>query len=195
MDLEDGRFLVKLAREAIENYIRKGAKPMSKEKKKFEESGVFVTLHTYPDRKLRGCIGYPQPSPLVEALVDSAISAATNDYRFPPVSEGELDKIIVEITILSKPVLITAKPEEYPKKIKIGRDGLIVEHGFNSGLLLPIVPVEWGWDEEEFLSQTCVKAGLDPLMWLDKRTKVYKFTGQIFAEEKPRGDVKETKLM
>ncbi|MBU4502657.1 MAG: TIGR00296 family protein, partial [Nanoarchaeota archaeon] len=78
--------------------------------------------------------------------------------------------------------------------IKIGRDGLIAEAGFYRGLLLPQVPVEQEWDKETFLSHTCMKAGLMPDAWLDKRTKIYKFQAQVFSEASPNGEIKEREL-
>jgi uncharacterized protein (TIGR00296 family) len=80
-------------------------------------------------------------------------------------------------------------PKEYIGKIKVGQDGLIVENGFCRGLLLPQVPVEWKWDEETFLCQCCVKAGLSPDSWLVKGTRVYKFSSIIAEELAPKGDV------
>ncbi|KAG2476752.1 MAG: hypothetical protein NPMRTH5_600004 [Nitrosopumilales archaeon] len=79
--------------------------------------------------------------------------------------------------------------KEYPSQIKVGRDGLIVKHGFNSGLLLPQVPVEYRWTEEEFLGYTCEKAGLPKDCWRDKETQVQKFEGIVFKEETPKGKV------
>jgi hypothetical protein len=96
---------------------------------------------------------------------------------------------------LTPPELIKVNnPKEYPKKIKVGRDGLIVKKGWASGLLLPQVPVEWKWDEEEFLSQTCWKAGLPPETWLSPGVEIYSFQGQVWCEEKPRGKVVRKEL-
>jgi uncharacterized protein (TIGR00296 family) len=97
---------------------------------------------------------------------------------------------VVEVTILTPPEEIkVADRKELPKVVEVGKDGLIAEFGPYRGLLLPQVPVEWGWNAEEFLSQTCMKAGMSPDMWLDRRTTLYRFEGQIFAEESPRGPV------
>ena len=184
-NLEEGEELVRIARKNIENYLSSGKKIELKEvKEKYKEKmGVFVTLKK--NEELRGCIGYPRPVlPLIEALLDVSISAAVRDPRFPPVSLKEMEKITVEITILTPPELIKSDPKDYPKNIEVGRDGLIVEKGFFSGLLLPQVPIEWNWDEEEFLANTCMKAGLPIDSWLDPDIKVYKFQGQIFGEEK-----------
>ena len=198
LDLEKGRFLVKLARTAVEEYLRSGVKiepPPDTPPELYENRGVFVTLKTYPHKELRGCIGYPEPiMPLALATIDAAISAATRDPRFYPVGLEELPKLLFEVTVLTPPQPIDAPPEELPRAIKVGRDGLIVRCGYASGLLLPQVPVEWGWNEEEFLAQTCVKAGLPPNCWLDPRCQFYKFQGQIFTEVEPYGEVVEEKI-
>lgn len=197
LSLEEGKFLVNLARKAVEEYLKNGKKlevPEKIDAKLLQPCGVFVTINKVcgKERELRGCIGYPYPTtPLVEAIIDSAISSAVRDPRFHPLSPKELGKVVFEISVLTPPQIIEAKkPDEYPKKIKIGRDGLIVEKGVFKGLLLPQVPVEWKWDEEEFLCQCCVKAGLPPDCWLLNGTKIYKFQAIIFEEEKPGGEVK-----
>jgi hypothetical protein len=192
MDMEDGKIAVKLARESIETFIRDGRRTDIVRRTPFdEERGVFVTINK--DKQLRGCIGYPYPiKPLGEAIVDSAINAATNDPRFPSLSVKELAEIKIEVTILGKPEKLDVKPKDLPREIKIGRDGLIVKRGFYQGLLLPQVPVEWNWDTEEFLCQTCFKARLPPDCWLDDSTEVYRFKGQIFEERE--GEIVEKKI-
>lgn len=187
LSLEDGKKLVKYARSVIEKHV-KGEKIEDLEN--FEEkAGVFVTINLYPSHDLRGCIGIPEPVyPLRKAIKESAVSAC-HDPRFPDLREEELDRIVIEVTVLTPPELMKCEPTEYPKKIKIGRDGLMVEKGIYKGLLLPQVPVEHKWNEEEFLSQTCIKAGLPPDAWFDKDTKVYKFQGEIFAEKEPKGEI------
>ncbi|ASA76860.1 TIGR00296 family protein [Thermococcus sp. 5-4] len=198
---EWGEFLVRLARRAIEEYFRNGRTikpPEDTPPELWEKMGVFVTInkrHAPPQMALRGCIGFPLPVyPLVEATIKAAIYAAVDDPRFPPVRESELNDLVIEVSVLTPPEPIEGPPEERPKKIKVGRDGLIIEKGIYSGLLLPQVPIEWGWDEEEFLAQTCWKAGLPPDCWLDESTKVYRFTAEIFEEEKPGGPVKRKPL-
>lgn len=202
--IDDGRFLVKLARRAVEEYLSSGTKIRIRaadvpNPKLLEKSGVFVTLEKVAGdgRSLRGCIGYPLPVlPLAEATIDSALSAAFNDPRFPPVSMAELGSIVFEVSILTPPVKVEAvAPRDLPSKIKVGRDGLIVESGFYKGLLLPQVPVEYGWDEETFLAECCMKAGLPPDAWLSKKTTVYKFTAEIFAESSPNGEVVQKPLV
>ena len=180
---DDGKYLLDLAKDAIETYVKEYDKidvPSDCPEHLREKLGVFVTLNK--NNNLRGCIGYPEPIfPLVEATIDSAISAAVRDPRFPEVGESELDSLEYEITVLTKPELIEVdKPIDYLDNIIIGEDGLIVEKGFYRGLLLPQVAPEHNMDKEEFLSHTCLKAGLRPDAWLNKDTKVFKFQGQIF---------------
>jgi len=111
------------------------------------------------------------------------------------MKRSELDKCTIEISVLTLPEMMkVSDPKEYPKNIMVGRDGLIVEYGYYSGLLLPIVPVEQKWDEKEFLSQTCYKAGIPPDMWLSPKVKIYRFQSQVFKEERPGGKVVEVKL-
>lgn len=193
---EEGEKAVKFAREVVDGYV-KGKKIEDRDlgKKFREKSGAFVTILTYPDRGLRGCIGIPEPIYDLKTSIIESAKSATRDPRFPPLTREELPNIIIEVTILTPPRLIEVRsPKEYLEKIKIGRDGLIVEKGFYRGLLLPQVPVEWKWDVEEFLSQTCIKAGLPPDAWIDEDTKVYSFQGQIFAEREPYGEVEERKI-
>jgi uncharacterized protein len=201
LSLEEGKFLIKLARSAVNEKLERGKTiqpPKETPKKLFEQCGVFVTISTpsHGEKELRGCIGYPYPtSPLVEAVIDSAINAATQDPRFEPMSLRELSKVVFEVSVLTPPEHVEVKnPKEYLSKIKVGEDGLIVEKGFYRGLLLPQVPIEWGWCEEEFLCQCCVKAGVPPDSWLTKDAKIYKFKAIIFEEETPLGEVKRVNL-
>lgn len=189
----DGEKAVRAARKVVENYVKDCKIPALNLPSTFsQKGGVFVTLKTYPQDDLRGCIGYPEPiAPLGEALIDSAVSAATRDPRFFPVSEEELSGLVVEVSLLTPPEPIEVQSnEELPGKVKIGEDGLIVERGHARGLLLPQVPVEWGWGAEEFLMQTCCKAGLMPEAWKDSKTRFLKFQAEVFSEEKPGGAVR-----
>lgn len=194
---EDGRLAVRAARAVIESHVRKEAPPKLTLPADFKnKSGVFVTLTTHPAGDLRGCIGYPEPLlALEDALRDSAVSACSRDPRFPPVKPSELDGIRVEVSLLTPPEEIKVKkPSELPKQVKVGEDGLIVQRGWGRGLLLPQVPVEWGWDSEDFLTQTCLKAGLPPDAWLEEGTKVFKFQAEVFSEDGPRGEVRRRSL-
>ena len=187
----DGIELVKMARKVVTEFLRNDSKISdSKFDSKFDfSSGVFVTINKEND--LRGCIGYPTPvKRLCDGLVDAAISAAIRDPRFTPVTIDELDKITFEVTVLTPPEEIKVEEHsEYLSEIKVGRDGLIVENGFSSGLLLPQVPTEYGWNEKEFLEHTCQKAGLNKDAWKEKSTIISKFQGVIFKEEKPKGNI------
>ena len=186
----DGIILVKTARKAVTEFLSNDSRIKLEpefEKKFSFNSGVFVTLNK-PDG-LRGCIGFPMPvKKLSRAIVDGAIAAATEDPRFPPVTTKELDDIMFEVTVLTPPMEIdVSDPIEYLSKIKVGRDGLIIRHSFSSGLLLPQVPVEYGWNVEEFLQHTCEKAGLARDIWKNESVKIEKFEGIIFKEETPNG--------
>jgi uncharacterized protein (TIGR00296 family) len=188
----DGVFLVKTARKAVTEFLSNGnrMKLESDLEEKFSfKSGVFVTLNN-PDG-LRGCIGFPIPEKkLSHAIVEGAIAAATEDPRFPSVKTNELNDIVFEVTVLTPPVEIdVSDPTEYLEKIKVGRDGLIIKHSFSSGLLLPQVPVEYGWNVEEFLQHTCEKAGLARDTWKNESVKIEKFEGIIFKEETPNGAI------
>lgn len=193
LSLEQGKKLVKAARKTVISKFE--GKPFRLEG--FEEpAGVFVTIHSYLENELKGCIGFPEPiMPLNEALVKAATAAAFSDPRFMPVQKEDMEKIIFEVSVLTKPELTKVKkPEDYKKQIEIGRDGLIAEQEHFKGLLLPQVAPEWNWNVEEFLNHTCQKAGLPLEAWKDvKQVKVYKFQSQIFKETKPDGKIIETK--
>ncbi|MEM2110338.1 MAG: AmmeMemoRadiSam system protein A [Candidatus Bathyarchaeia archaeon] len=131
---EEGTFLVKLARKAVEENLKDGriiSPPKETAPKLLEPLGVFVTINSiHGGRKnLRGCIGFPYPTyPLVRAVIEAAIDSATNDPRFPPLSLKELNYVVFEVSVLTKPQLIKVKsPMDYPSAIKVGEDGLIVE--------------------------------------------------------------------
>jgi len=187
----DGVELVKMARRAVTEFLENNSKINDGTfNSKFDLiTGVFVTLNKRDS--LRGCIGYPLPvRKLSEGLIDAAISAATQDTRFNPVTVDELDNIIFEVTVLTPPVEIKVdEPSEYLKKINVGKDGLMVEKEYASGLLLPQVPTEYGWNAEEFLEYACQKAGLEKNAWKDRDTKISKFQGIIFKEESPSGKI------
>jgi uncharacterized protein (TIGR00296 family) len=188
----DGVLLVKIARQAVTEFLSNGSrvKLEAEHEKKFSfDSGVFVTLSK--TNELRGCIGFPMPEKkLSHAIIEGSIAAATEDPRFPPVTPKELNDITFEVTVLTPPVEIdVSDPMEYLTKIKVGRDGLIIRHSFYSGLLLPQVPGEYGWNVEEFLQHTCQKAGLEKDFWKSGKAKIEKFEGIVFKEVTPNGQV------
>ncbi len=194
--ISQGEMLVKAARNTIELAIRSpkfnrdvvlGALKGSE-----EEYGVFVTLKHYPTETLRGCIGFPRPVEKVRnEIVDAALAAAFEDPRFVSVSHKELDELIVEVSILSKPVAMKSRSPAGIRRLKIGRDGTIIEYGLYSGLLLPEVAVEQGWSREQLLDGTCEKAGLPIGYWKQPNVKLYKFETQVFTEETPNGKIVE----
>jgi AmmeMemoRadiSam system protein B/AmmeMemoRadiSam system protein A len=142
-----------------------------------ENCGAFVTIKE--NGQLRGCIGYIQAvKPLYETVKDVAKSAAVNDYRFNPVTKDELDKLDLEISVLTP-----LKKIKDISEIEVGKHGLYMKKGFNSGLLLPQVATEYNWDKETFLKETCRKAGLSQDAWKDKSTEIYTFSAEVFGEE------------
>lgn len=185
----EGAELVRLARRAVEAYLNESK--MIDPPAAGDRAGVFVTLNYLTRNKeehLRGCIGFPLPEKsLYESVVEAAIAAATEDPRFPPVDRKELDNIIFEVSVLTPPEEITSKDRE--GEIKIGRDGLILRWKYGSGLLLPQVPVELGWDVDEYLLNICAKAGAPADAWLDPSSKLYRFEAIVFKEIEPRGKV------
>jgi len=171
--------LLKLARESMETYV-KSSKPIEVKIDDPELNaplGAFVTLKI--NGVLRGCIGRFGPTEsLAKTVAQMAVEAAVRDPRFPPVSEEELDKIDIEISVLS--------PLEECKdvnKIEVGVHGLEIQKGWHKGVLLPQVATEWGWDRETFLENTCLKAGLDKDAWKEEDTTIYTFTAQVFGEK------------
>lgn len=194
----EGKVAVKLARTTIKSYLV-DAKHFEPREEDFdyspvfrEKRGVFVTLTKHG--LLRGCIGHPYPdSLLVEAIIDSAISAACRDPRFPPVQPSEMQDIIVEVTVLTQPEKFEGPAEKLPELVKIGRHGLIVKQGYYQGLLLPQVAPENDFDALDFLNHTCMKAGLSPDAWVTG-AEVYWFEGQIFKEKEAEGEVFEEKF-
>ena len=184
-DLDDAeqRYLLRKARKTIESYVRDGRLPdvEATSPRLGEQRGIFVTLH----RKgmLRGCIGYVEPSrpdfpPLYRAVREMAVAAATEDPRFPPVRPEELGDIDIEITVMSP----LSKVDD-PAGIVVGRHGVVIRGRGRSGLFLPQVPVEQGWNRETYLDEVCRKAGLPRGAWRDDDIQLYTFTGQVFGEK------------
>ena len=174
---EQKRALVSLARDAV-NGAAGGARTPVRASGDFPAaSGAFVTLKR--GGRLRGCIGTLEcRRPLAEEVARVAVGAAREDPRFEPLRASELDDLQVEVSVLGP--LEAVDPRD-PSAIEIGRHGLVVEQGHRRGLLLPQVATEWNWDREQFLSQTCVKAGLQPDAW---RTgaRVSRFAAEVFGD-------------
>jgi MEMO1 family protein len=179
LNKEQQKTLLTMARKTVEEYLTKGSIPSFdlKDKALFEKRGAFVTLTTQGN--LRGCIGYIAPVyPLQRVIVETAVAAASKDPRFPPVTKGELKDLHVEISVLS-PLRAIAKVQE----IEVGTHGLVITKGNSSGLLLPQVATEYKWNREEFLDNTCRKAGLAAGCWKEKGTQIQIFSAQVFAEQ------------
>jgi len=198
LTLEQGRFLVRLARQAIATALETGqvlSPPADVPDPLREQRGVFVTLRqkVAGEKMLRGCIGIALPiKPLVEATIEAALNAAFRDPRFPPLTREEFPHVTVEVSVLTPPQLLqVSDPREYPAHIRIGRDGLLVEADWQRGLLLPQVAVEHGFDAVTFLEQTCLKAGLPKDAWRKGDIKVFTFQAQVFEETEPEGEVVE----
>jgi AmmeMemoRadiSam system protein A len=168
--------LLELARTALEEAVRFGR--MSEVAEPAEAlrtpCGAFVTL--YKGRRLRGCIGHIEAfRPLYLTVRECARAAALDDPRFDPVTPAELPALRLEISILS-PMLDVAPPQ-----VEVGRHGLLISRGAQRGLLLPQVAVEWNWDREQFLEETCLKAGLPADAWRHG-ARIQAFTAQVLKE-------------
>jgi len=142
-----------------------------------DASGVFVTLKARGE--LRGCLGTLECEAGLRAeVIRCAADAASEDPRFTPVSDEELADVLIEISVLGplqpiEPVRLDA--------FSLGRHGVVVEQGRRRGLLLPQVAVEWGWTVEQFLRQTCLKAGLPAEAW-QRGAAVYRFDAEVFGD-------------
>ena len=141
--------------------------------------GAFVTLRI--GEELRGCLGHISADRPLRVLVPGlAVAASREDPRFPPLSADEVDRVTIEISVLTEPHVVDTKD---PSSIVIGRDGLIVERGNARGLLLPQVAPELGWGPIQFLDATCEKAGLPKGAWREPGTRVLTFQADVFEEE------------
>jgi AmmeMemoRadiSam system protein A len=173
---EEKSILLRTARESLQAAFRGDSGHLPEPTDNImTKCGAFVTLRK--EGMLRGCIGNVTPEQaLFEAVRDLALSSAFRDPRFPPLEEKELRQVEIEISVLTP--LEPIKPEE----VEVGTHGLLMRSGLRSGLLLPQVPVEQGWDREQFLTHTCYKAGLPGTCWQDPDTEIYSFTAIVFSE-------------
>ncbi len=173
----DRRSLLALARRAIVEAVslQKPAGSLLESGMLAEKRGVFVTIHARG--RLRGCIGVVEVfEPLGESVARCAASAALQDPRFSPVSAEELQDLQIEISLLSAPEPMP------PESIEIGKHGLLISQGTKRGLLLPQVAVEHKLDREQFLEETCRKAGLDVKAWQEPETQILGFVCEVFSE-------------
>jgi len=175
LTVSEKKELLALARSAVETYVRerRTIDPPAMSSKLATNKGAFVTLKERGE--LRGCIGYIEPvAPLAQTIIQAAIYAAVGDSRFEPVSAAELNRLEYEISVLTPLEEVTN-----PSLIRVGKHGLVIEKNGRKGLLLPQVPVENGWDREEFLAQACLKAGLPEDAWR-QGAKIYSFEAIVF---------------
>lgn len=175
----EGEMLLKIARNSLETFVKTGKRsrlPANLPGPLQMGYGAFVTLHTR-DKALRGCIGtMVAHGPLAETVREMAVAAGMNDPRFDEVTARELAFLNYEVSVLS-PLRVTKAAE-----VVAGRHGIMIRRGHNSGVLLPQVAAEHGWDRESFLSNTCIKAGVHPGAWQEPDTHIYTFTAQVFGE-------------
>lgn len=175
--------LLRIARQTIASHLgQAGPAAATAEGDRLQQSrGAFVSLHKRG--QLRGCIGtFVGAKPLVDTVQEMAISASTRDPRFPPLSKAELGEVDLEISVLTP-----LRTIEDPGQIEVGRHGIFITRGFHSGVLLPQVATEYGWDRETFLEHTCAKAGLPADAWRDPDTKIEVFEAQVFGEQERPG--------
>ncbi len=173
---QERTLLLKLAHLAIKSVLDRSEISMDSPSPHLSEPrGAFTTL--YHHHELRGCVGFVEPvASLYRTVIDTARAAAFEDTRFWPLTKEELVGLQVSLSVLSKPKPIL------PEQIEVGRHGLIVSMGGRRGLLLPQVPVEHNWGRDNFLEQTCRKAGL-PLDAWKKGAGIEAFTAEIFGDD------------
>lgn len=179
MTPEEGKLLLQVARSAIESHFqqKKPLLPTTQSAGLLEKRGAFVTLHKRKG-ELRGCIGRLEPQgPLVQTVSEMAIEAAFHDPRFAPLRKEEWKEVSLEVSVLSD-----MRKIQDIREIVVGRDGLLIQRGAASGLLLPQVATENRWTRDLFLAYTCRKALLPEGAWKEAGTEIYTFTSEIFSE-------------
>jgi uncharacterized protein len=192
--VQEGKELVRLARTSVESFV-KNRKLVISANNSNKKAGVFVTIYNLNkennEKNLRGCIGYVLPSKnIYDSVIDAAINAATQDPRFIAVSKKELEEVIFEVSVLTKPFRIRVEDTNLSlNKIVIGRDGLMLESRYGSGLFLPQVPVEQNWKVRQYLENLCYKAGAPSNAWLLPDSNLYTFHSYIFREKLPNSEI------
>lgn len=174
----DKKALLQLARTSIECAVLGKQLPLPEQLKQNLDTpcGAFVTVRVGGD--LRGCYGYVNAFyPLAQSVQEVGVRAALEDPRFEHITPNDLSDMEVEVSVLNTPVKV-----ERIENIEVGVHGLIIESRYHRGLLLPSVPTEYGWDREQFLNHTALKAGLPPDAWKRKDVTLYQFTADVFSE-------------
>ena len=175
---DDKKALLRLARVSIECALKQKPFPRTDNLLLNPETpcGAFVTIRVHGE--LRGCFGYVNAFyPLAQSVQEVAVKSALEDPRFEHIAPDELDAMELEISVLESPVKV-----ERIEEIEIGVHGLILETRVHRGLLLPSVATEYGWDREQFLNHTAIKAGLPPDAWKNKNVTIFKFRAEKFSE-------------
>jgi len=175
---EERGILLRAARQTIESRLEHRSCPQPQASGNLKKKcGAFVTLTK--KGSLRGCIGFVVAArPLLETVIEAAEASAFHDPRFPPLDRRELPQISIDISVLSEP-----RPLASLDEIQVGTHGLIVRRGLRSGLLLPQVATEYGWDRDTFLTHTCYKAGLPGDAWRAQDTEIELFSAEVFGEQ------------
>lgn len=177
LNAEERAELLRVARRSLEHHFEHG-KVGSFETERprlMRPAGAFVTLHI--EDRLRGCIGtFEASTPLIDTIARMAVTAATHDPRFPPLTRDELPRVSLDISVLSPRWLAS------PDDVVVGEHGIYIRRGPHHGVLLPQVATENGWDRVAFLDHTCRKAGLPSGAWRDPETRVELFTAEVFSE-------------
>jgi hypothetical protein len=177
---EEKAELLRVARHSLEEHFagRHAYRPAATSPALGEPRGAFVTLHRAHDGDLRGCVGkMVSDESLVHTVARMAVAAATEDGRFESVTAGEVAGLRIEVSALGR-----MRPID-PASVEVGRHGLMISRRGRRGVLLPQVPVEYGWDRETFLDHTCLKAGLPPGSWREPGAELLAFTAEVFGEE------------
>ncbi|UCC73811.1 MAG: AmmeMemoRadiSam system protein A [Gemmatimonadota bacterium] len=180
LSAEEKRTLLNLARQTLDDYLGRGRLPRYETRSSalLQKRAAFVTLWNRDSGELRGCRGEAYPCrPLVDSVMQMAIAAATDDPRFPPVTADEVPDLRIDINALTP--MRSIRPEE----VVVGRHGLRIVQGAETGLLLPEVPVRYGWDRQEYLRWVCKKAGLPEDAWRAEDTELYGFESEAWGEE------------
>ncbi len=187
MTVGDRKALLALARSSVESAAKRLPPPEIPDGEIFRlQGGAFVTLKA--GGVLRGCIGhFTGLGTLGETVRAMAREAAVGDPRFMPVAPEETVSLSIEISVLSP-----MEPVD-PSDVKPGVHGLYVRMGHRAGTLLPQVASEYGWGREEFLSHTCMKAGLAPDAWRDPAARLFSYTAEVFSENDIKDGLKKMK--
>ena len=169
--------LLRIARETIYHFVSRGkASEVQEDNERLQEDqGVFVSLHI--NDNLRGCMGSMSgDGSLVKTVANMAVCAVSQDPRFSPLRMDEVPRADIELSVLGRLTPVTVS------EIDVGVHGLFVTQGRFRGILLPQVATQYNWSAEQFISQTCVKAGLDKDAWKEPNCRIEAFTADVFSE-------------